>query len=66
MAQPQNQQLTVLNTLPLFKGNARITDDDTFIPGVNVRVFFRALENYFEQNNILDSTVILDSIRTNT
>lgn len=47
-------QLTVLNDLPRFKGNAR-SGDKPSPPGINVKTFLRTLENYFTQHNITEN-----------
>ena len=46
-------RLTILNDLPKFSGNARATDKN-FRPGINVKNFFRTIENHFAANNIND------------
>lgn len=47
-------QFTIINDLPQFKGNPRPHEKDSFVPGVNVKTFLRALENHFLQYNITD------------
>lgn len=45
-------QLTILDGLPTFRGNPRPNEVDTFTPSVNVKTWFRALDNHFLQNDI--------------
>jgi hypothetical protein len=44
-------QLTVLNDLPKFSGNPR-RGEKQGDGGLDVKVFFRTLENYFNRKNI--------------
>lgn len=47
------QAITVLTDLPKFRGNPR-RGEANFHPGINVRTFFRTLDNYFSSNRICD------------
>ena len=47
-------QLTILDNLPRFAG-ARKATDTAYKTSLNVRTFFRSLDNYFAQNNISDN-----------
>ena len=42
----------VLNDLPKFRGAPRANETDTFVEGIDVRTFFRSLENHFSHHNI--------------
>lgn len=44
-------QITVLNDLPKFKGDQK-PGDTNFQPGINVKTFFRTLDNHFKQQSI--------------
>lgn len=46
-----SSQFTILNDLPKFKGNKR-PGESHFQPGINVKTFFRTLDNYFRQQAI--------------
>ena len=62
--------LTVINDLPKFRGNATHNEFDTFVQGINVKTFFRSLDNHFEQNKITDNAaklrLLFAQIYTNT
>ena len=47
-------KITVLPDLPFFRGNAREGEKDFTDGGINVRTFFRTLDNYFAQQKITD------------
>ena len=44
-------QLTILQDMPLFQGNAR-KNEPRFKPEVDARTFLRSVEIYFEQHDI--------------
>ena len=46
--------LNVLNNLPVFRGNSRPHEVDSFVASVDVKTFFRTLDNHFDQYNIVD------------
>lgn len=43
----------LLQNLPRFRGNLRSHEVDSPTPSLNVRTFFRSIENYFENNRIV-------------
>ena len=46
-------QITVINDLPHFRGNQREGEKD-WEESIDVRTFFRTLENHYEQHGIVD------------
>ena len=47
--------ILLLQNLPRFRGNLRSHETDSITPSINVRTFFRSIENYFDNNNIIDN-----------
>ena len=47
--------ITILNDLPKFIGNAKVGEQN-FKTSINVKTFFRTLDNYFLTHNITDNS----------
>ena len=46
-------QITVLNGLPIFSGNAK-PGETPFTSDIDARTFLRSLENHFDNTNVVD------------